>query len=83
MQTTHNDTRLRIWEADLDTELNANLGTKSSKAGEVVAVNQNGVTVACGEGFLRLQILQRDGSKPMPYKSFRNGYPILLKDTLG
>ena len=83
MQTTHRGTRLRIWAADLDTELNANLGTKSSKAGEVVAVNQNGVSVACGEGFLRLQILQRDGSKPMPYKSFRNGYPILLKDTLG
>jgi len=78
MQTYHANTRLRVWRASIS-EQSAKLATP----GEVVGIEERGVSVACGEGVLRLEVLQREGSKAMEFYSFSNGYQIGLKDLLG
>ena len=79
VQTTHKGTRLRIWHVAVITDS----AKKSCVAGEVLEVDNKGASIACGEGVLRIQTLQRDGSKPMSYDAFRNGYTICKKDILG
>lgn len=79
MQTTHQNTRIRVWNASVV----AGTAAAGSTVGEVLKVDIGGVNIACGEGILRLQTLQRDGSKPMAFEAFRNGYQIREKDILG
>ncbi len=44
--------------------------------GEVLAVDDTGVTVACGESALRLTELQRAGGKRLPAAQFLQGRPV-------
>lgn len=46
------------------------------RPGEVLAVNEAGVEVACGEGALRLTELQRAGGKRLSAAAFLSGHPI-------
>jgi methionyl-tRNA formyltransferase len=39
-------------------------------------VLDNALTVACGSGALRLEVLQRPGGKPLAAEDFLNGYPL-------
>ncbi len=48
----------------------------SGRPGEVLAVGEAGVDVACGEGALRLTELQRAGGKRLPAAAFLLGHPI-------
>ena len=75
-QTTHNDTRIRIWKAQA---LEAQPG-KEGKPGEIITVNENDIEIICGDGVLSLQTLQRDGSKQLPIQEFCNGYPLKAGD---
>jgi methionyl-tRNA formyltransferase len=43
----------------------------------VLAVDRNGIVVACGEGSLRLTELQKAGGKRLPAKQFLAGTPVL------
>ncbi|MBL4672663.1 MAG: methionyl-tRNA formyltransferase [Arenicella sp.] len=75
-QTRHNQTRLRIWQASALSE------QPTAPPGTIVACSDLGVNVACSEGILRIEKLQRDGSKPMHYSDFRNGYSLAVGDRL-
>jgi len=76
-QTQHQGTRLRVWQASV-------MKTNSSKnPGTIIAISDSNVDVACSTGTLRLEKLQRDGSKPMSYAQFRNGYTLSIGDILG
>lgn len=75
-QTAHNGTRLRVWQT---TAINR---PHSAEIGSVINIDDQGLEVACGEGVLRLEKLQRDGSKPMNYSDFKNGYSINVGDSL-
>jgi methionyl-tRNA formyltransferase len=44
--------------------------------GEVLAVDEQGITVACGDGALRLTELQRAGGKRLPASAFLQGQAI-------
>ncbi len=48
----------------------------SGRPGEVLAVGEAGVEVACGEGALRLTELQRAGGKRLAAAAFLAGHPI-------
>jgi methionyl-tRNA formyltransferase len=50
--------------------------TQGSGAGEPGRVLDDGLTVACGEGAIRLVELQREGRKPMRADEFVRGTPI-------
>jgi methionyl-tRNA formyltransferase len=51
--------------------------------GEVLAVGENGITVACGEGAVRLSELQRPGGKRMAASQFIQGRTISVGMVLG
>ncbi len=76
-QCLHQDTRLRIWQASVE-----NTKSSSAEPGTVVAIDDAGPIVQCGQSQLRLERLQRDGSKAMPWTQFKNGYAIVIGDQL-
>ena len=66
---------LKIWRADVR--------DASGTAGEVLAVDAQGMVVACGEGALQLSELQRAGGKRLPAAAFLRGFPIAPGERLG
>lgn len=68
------DQELKIWAAR---ELP---GDGHSAQGVVLRVDEQGPVVACGEGSLRLEELQRAGAKRMPAAHLMRGFPIVAGD---
>lgn len=66
----------RIWMA---TAQHGDLHQGRAKAGEVVSV-QDGVLVACGEGFLNISELQAPGSKRLNAQAFVQGHHLKVGD---
>ena len=69
LQTEPTPTLLKIWRAEMVAEAQ---GT----AGEILSANRDGLTVACGEGALRLLELQREGGKRLGAAQFLAGHPL-------
>jgi methionyl-tRNA formyltransferase len=69
------DHLLKCWRAELAAGL--------ALPGEVLAVDESGITVACGEAALRLTELQRPGGKRMTAKQFLQGVPIEVGMSFG
>jgi len=76
-QTYHAATRIRIWKAKPSAR------PHSSKPGTILSATNDGIEVACVEGTLTLEVLQRDGSRQLPYSEFKNGYDIEVGEQLG
>ena len=49
-----------------------------AEPGTVLAAGRDGIDVACGEGVLRLQMVQRDGGRPVAAADYLNGRPGLV-----
>ena len=64
---------LKCWRAEV---VPTSMLLAGSLPGEVIAVDAQGITVACGEGALRLTELQRPGGKRMTAGQFLQGTPI-------
>ncbi len=64
------DAELKLWRASVT--------TGAGTPGAVIAVEPGGVVVACGEGALRLEELQRAGGRRMPAAEFLRGFPIAV-----
>jgi methionyl-tRNA formyltransferase len=45
--------------------------------GEILAATRDGIDVACGDGVLRIGVLQRDGGKAITAADFLNAHPLL------
>ena len=71
--TTFNLTPIKIWQASV---VDANLGAP----GTVLAIEKNGITVACGQGALSLEVLQRPNAKALPAAQFLQGFALKLGD---
>ncbi|MDO8414456.1 MAG: methionyl-tRNA formyltransferase [Gallionellaceae bacterium] len=67
--TTFNATPVKIWQASARDGL-------TGKPGTVLAVEKNGITVACGQGALCLEILQRPNAKALPAAQFIQGFAV-------
>ena len=61
-----NGERLRIHEA------RAHAVTHNAAPGSVLAMNRDGLDIACGEGVLRLTVVQREGGRAMPIADYLN-----------
>ncbi|MEP5699265.1 MAG: methionyl-tRNA formyltransferase, partial [Sneathiella sp.] len=61
----HNDNRIKV--------LNVEISEESGSAGEIL---DDALTVACGEGALKLTLLQKAGKAPMTPKVLLNGYAL-------
>jgi len=77
-QTSHDSTRIRVWEASVSNS--SNKTNNQVAIGEITAITEQHIEVNCGKGTLFLKKLQRDGSKPLPIKEFCNGYPLNIGD---
>lgn len=67
----YNGTLLKIWQASHVADLNGEPGT-------ILTVDKHGITVACGQGALRLEVLQRPGGKAQPAMQFLQAIPMLV-----
>lgn len=60
----------------LASEFDSNKSNQDKRWGHILSVNDAGVTVACGEGVLRLTRLQRAGGRPLEAREFLRGFPL-------
>ncbi len=67
--TTLNGTPIKIWQATVYAGLQGEPGT-------VLAVEKEGIVVACGHDALRLEVLQRPNAKAMPAAQFVQGFAV-------
>jgi methionyl-tRNA formyltransferase len=68
-----NGTIIKCWQAS---EVKAGIG----EPGTVLAANAQGIQVACGQGALNLEILQRPNSKALLASQFIQGFPVKIGD---
>ncbi len=68
-QTRLDATVIKIWQASL-------AGEMRDEPGKVIEAGKNGITVACGEDALRLELLQRPGGKPQTAAQFLQAMPV-------
>jgi methionyl-tRNA formyltransferase len=54
----------------------------AGEAGEVVALGRDGIAVACGEGVLRLQVVQPEGGKAMDAWAYAHGRRVATGERL-
>lgn len=54
----------------------ASLAEGHAEPGKVLAADESGITIACGEGALRLHSLQREGAKNISAAEFLHGFQI-------
>ena len=63
---------VKIWQASVAADAAATIG----KPGEIVATSHDGIVVACGEGLLVLEIVQKSGGKKLTATQFLLGHPL-------
>jgi len=68
-----NGVMIRIWRAALSPD-------QHGEPGKVIATDKRGITVACGKAALRLEVLQRPGSKAQPAEQFLQATPVKVGD---
>ena len=69
-----NGMSVKVWRAVPCTD-------QHGEAGRVLAVDKQGITVACGKDALRLEVLQRPGGKAQPAAQFLQAMPVKVGDT--
>ena len=52
-------------------------GATGKPPGTVVGASRDGIDVACGDGLLRLMVVQRDGGRALPAADYLNARPAL------
>ncbi|GKT17475.1 methionyl-tRNA formyltransferase [Acidovorax sp. SUPP2522] len=77
--TTLDGEAIKVWSYEIDSTMPAN----SMPCGQILSVNDAGVTVACGHGALRLTTLQRAGGKRLPVADFLRGFALAPGMVLG
>ena len=77
--TTLGDAVIKLWRSEIDSYLR----TPDARCGQIFAINDAGITVACGDGALRLTELQRPGGKRLPAREFLRGFALAPGQCLG
>jgi len=65
------ETSLKLWRAVAEPA-----GEHAAVPGTILSADHDGVRVACGDGVLCFQMLQRPGSRRMPAREFLQGFPM-------
>ncbi len=70
---------IKVWSYEIDSCLRS----LDERCGQILASGPEGVTVACGDGALRLTTLQRAGGKRLPVADFLRGFALPVGQVLG
>ena len=70
---------IKVWSYEID----SNKSNTDKRQGQILSINGDGVTVACGEGTLRLTTLQRAGGKRLAAADFLRGFDLQPGMVLG
>jgi len=69
-----NGVKIKIWQSAL--------GTGSpGYPGKVIAIGKSGITVGCGKGALRIEVMQQPGGKALPANLFMQSMPVRVGDS--
>jgi methionyl-tRNA formyltransferase len=68
-----NDVVIKVWQVDVCAD-------KQGAPGDILLVDKQGVTVACGKDALTLKVLQRPGGKAQPAVQFLQAMPVKAGD---
>lgn len=71
--TTFRSNQIKIWQARATSE-------QHDKPGKILAINPDGIIVACGSGMLRLETVQRSGGKKLTAAEFLAGFKMSVGD---
>ena len=66
---TVDGTPIKLWRARVE--------PANGEPGRILAVGDDGVVIACGEGALRVTELQKPGGKRLPAADFLHGHPLV------
>lgn len=72
--STINGTTVKILQASVSKSKNI------IDAGMIQEISHHGIEVACGDGTLNLEILQKPNSKAMPFSQFLQSFPLNVGD---
>lgn len=67
------DANIKIWQAKAYED-------RHGEPGAVLEIGERGITVACGQGSLALEVLQRPNAKALAASQFLQGFPIKAGD---
>ena len=70
--STLGDDVIKVWHSEIDSCSRLS----DVRQGQILLVNDDDITVACGQGALRLTELQRPGGKRLAVREFLRGYPL-------
>ncbi|QTD45625.1 methionyl-tRNA formyltransferase [Ottowia testudinis] len=70
---------IKLWRSELDSCSRL----PDVRHGQILSINDEGITVACGDGALRLTELQRPGGKRLPARDFLRGFALQPGQRLG
>ena len=71
---------IKVWRCEIDSRLRL----LDKREGQILHIDDDGITVACGEGTaLRLTVLQRAGGKRLAAADFLRGFPLQPGQVLG
>ncbi|RLJ37696.1 methionyl-tRNA formyltransferase [Acidovorax sp. 106] len=70
---------IKVWGYEIDSFSRLS----NERCGQILASGPEGVTVACGDGALRLTTLQRAGGKRLPVADFLRGFALPVGQALG
>jgi len=67
--TTFQGQTIKVWQAKV-------ISPDSEQPGKIVAIPRDGIDVACGNGLLRLEVIQRSGGKRLSTTEFLTGFDM-------
>jgi methionyl-tRNA formyltransferase len=70
---------IKIWSCEIDSKQSFT----DKRYGHILSIDETGITVACGDGTLRLTTLQRAGGKRLPAADFLRGFDLAPGTVLG
>lgn len=73
-QFNYHGMNIKLWQA--------NCVDAQGEAGQVLAINEQGITVACGINALCMEVLQKPGGKAQPSRQFLQAVPFKVGELL-
>lgn len=77
--TECNGEAIKVWRCEID----SNQSITGKRQGQILSIDSGGVSVACGDGALRLTTLQRAGGKRLLAAEFLRGFDLQPGMVLG